>query len=79
MAQGQSTKIISMMKWIQTSRLSINNSLCVPAGEYRRDMAKGTPTGDPIHVPPQYYPDNDPSKDPIFGTLPLHSTGVPRS
>jgi len=27
MAQGRSTKIISMFKWIQTSRLSIKNSL----------------------------------------------------
>ena len=30
MAQGRSTKIISMMKWTQTSRLSIKNSItCV--------------------------------------------------
>ena len=27
MAQGRSTRIISMMKWIRTSRLSIKNSL----------------------------------------------------
>ena len=27
MAQGRSTKIISMIKWIRTSRLSIKNSL----------------------------------------------------
>ena len=27
MAQGRSTKIISMMKWIRTSRLSMKNSL----------------------------------------------------
>ena len=27
MAQGQSTEIVSMIKWIRTSRLSINNSL----------------------------------------------------
>ena len=27
MAQGRSTKIISMIKWIRTSRLSRNNSL----------------------------------------------------
>ena len=27
MAQGRSTKIISMIKWIQTSRLSIKTSL----------------------------------------------------
>jgi len=27
MAQGRSTEIISMIKWIQTSRLSIKNSL----------------------------------------------------
>ena len=29
--------------------------------EYDRDIAKGLP----IHVPKNYYPDNDPSKDPI--------------
>ena len=28
MAQGRSAEIISMIKWIRTSRLSINNSLC---------------------------------------------------
>ena len=27
MAQGRSTKVISMMKWIRTRRLSIKNSL----------------------------------------------------
>ena len=32
MAQGRSTKIISMIKWIWTSRLSIKNSLSRPAG-----------------------------------------------
>ena len=25
-------------------------------GEYRRDLVKGTPTGEPIHIPNQYYP-----------------------
>jgi homoserine O-succinyltransferase len=34
--------------------------------EYRRDVAKGTPTGDAIHVPPNYYTGNDPGRDPIF-------------
>jgi hypothetical protein len=29
MARGRSTKIISMMKWIRTSRLSLQNSLSV--------------------------------------------------
>ena len=29
MAQGQSTKIISMIKWIRTSRLSMKNSVSV--------------------------------------------------
>ena len=27
MAQGRSTKILSMIKWIQTGRLAIKNSL----------------------------------------------------
>ena len=30
MAQGRSTNIISMIKWIRTSRLSIKNSVCEP-------------------------------------------------
>ena len=30
MAQGRSTKIITMIKWIRTSRLSIKNSLSAP-------------------------------------------------
>ena len=34
MAQGRSTKIISMIKWIRTSRLSIN-SLSLSQGGYR--------------------------------------------
>lgn len=33
-------------------------------GEYQRDLAKGTPTGEPIHVPGNYYPGDDPSKPP---------------
>jgi hypothetical protein len=28
MAQGRSTKVISMIQWIQTCGLSMNNSLC---------------------------------------------------
>ena len=32
MAQGLSTKIISMIKWIRTSRLSIKNSLSLGCG-----------------------------------------------
>ena len=35
MAQGRSTKIISTMKWIRTSRLSIQNSLAVEGWGYR--------------------------------------------
>jgi len=31
MAQGRSTKIISMIEWIRTSRLSIKNSLSLSA------------------------------------------------
>jgi len=34
MAQGRSTKIISMIKWIQTSTLSLENSLSVREGAY---------------------------------------------
>ena len=30
MAQGWSSQIISMKKWVQTSKLSIKNSLSVP-------------------------------------------------
>jgi len=32
MAQGRSTKITSMIKWIRTSRLPIKNSLCEQGG-----------------------------------------------
>jgi len=32
MAQGRSTKIISMIEWIRTSRLSIKKSLSGTAG-----------------------------------------------
>jgi len=34
------------------------------AGEYERDLAKGTPTGDPIHIPWNYYPNDDPTRTP---------------
>ena len=34
-------------------------------GEYRRDLAKGTPTGEPIHIPNQYYPNDDPNATPL--------------
>jgi len=33
MAQGRSTKVISMIKWIRTSRLSIKNSLALQEDE----------------------------------------------
>jgi len=33
-------------------------------GEYVRDRAKGTPTGEPIHVPHGYYPSDDPAQTP---------------
>ena len=33
--------------------------------EYVRDKAKGTPTGEPIHVPHNYYPDDDPLQPPL--------------
>jgi len=34
-------------------------------GEYRRDKLKGTPTGEPIHVPHEYYPEDDPNQTPV--------------
>ena len=34
-------------------------------GEYLRDSAKGTPTGEPIHVPKDYYPNDDPARTPL--------------
>jgi len=33
-------------------------------GEYLRDLTKGTPTGEPIHVPRNYYPNDDPGREP---------------
>ena len=38
MAQSRSTKIISMIKWIWTSRLSIKNSLFGQAGNYGAEV-----------------------------------------
>ena len=38
MAQGGSTKIISMIKWIRTSRLSIKNSLSGAEGKETRTL-----------------------------------------
>ncbi|EKX38007.1 hypothetical protein GUITHDRAFT_77569 [Guillardia theta CCMP2712] len=35
-------------------------------GEYRRDLVKGTPTGEPIHIPNQYYPGDDPKNTPVL-------------
>ena len=32
MVQGRSTKIISMIQWIRTSRLSMKKSLCIQGG-----------------------------------------------
>jgi len=32
--------------------------------EYRRDLVKGTPTGDPIHLPHNYYPEDNPDRAP---------------
>ena len=39
MAQGRSTKIISMMKWTRTSRLSVNKFLSFTAAELRHRVA----------------------------------------
>jgi len=57
MTQGRPTKIISMIKWIRTSRLSIKNSLCwgedsrasapVPAGTSPAE-APGLPPALPV-------------------------------
>ena len=33
-------------------------------GEYRRDLKRGTPTGEQIHVPHGYYPNDDPGRPP---------------
>ncbi len=32
--------------------------------EYVRDLKKGTPTGEMIHIPHAYYPEDDPSNTP---------------
>ena len=42
MAQGRSTKIISMIEWIRTSRLPIMNSLSAFPGAGFREEASGT-------------------------------------
>jgi hypothetical protein len=38
MARGQSTEIISMIKWAQTSRLSIKNSPSIGAANVAEDI-----------------------------------------
>ena len=42
MARGRSTKIISMIKWIRTSRLSIKISLSSPDETQRTDAFLGS-------------------------------------
>ena len=37
MAQGRSAKIISMIQWIRTGRLSIKNSLSLGGGGVEKD------------------------------------------
>ena len=46
MAQGRSTKVISMIKWVRTSRLSVKNSLslapmCLGFGGSRLGLGLG--------------------------------------
>ena len=59
MAQGLSTKIISMVKWIRTSRFAIKNSRSVSGvtdagrGSTRAENAQGTPTQS--HVSPSIF------------------------
>ena len=52
MAQGRSTKIIKMIKWIRTIRLSIKNSLSkglrCPPGKHGHDLGGARLR---IHVP----------------------------
>ena len=47
MAKGRSTKIISMINWIRTSRLLIKNSLSLssPGGAYHRRLHQGAGFG----------------------------------
>ena len=52
MAQGRSTRIISIIKWIRTSRLSIKNSHFFRA---RRPDWVGRRTRNPRHLTPQGY------------------------
>ena len=52
MAHGRSTKIISMMKWIRNSRLSIQNFLSVMTALVERTVADGSAAGSGMHRPP---------------------------
>ena len=53
MAQGRSAKIISMIKWIRTSRLSIKNCLSVNSAEEKSvgSLTKGL-ADDQVSAPP---------------------------
>jgi len=53
MAQGRSTKTISMIKWIRTSRLSINNSL---SGRYFQGDVRKLVTDDLPALKPTVHP-----------------------
>ena len=53
MAQGRSTKIIPMMKWIRTCRLSIKNSLSLQEiqQEEKTPSLRGSPPPTPFALP----------------------------
>ena len=58
MAQGRSTKIISTMKWIRTTMLSINNSLSLFGSGVLRasNVQRGFRGGEPLNPNPRLHP-----------------------
>ena len=88
MAQGQSTKIISTIKWIRTSRLSIKNAVSASkVRDARRDRAvvsrsDGRPAQDwspktPKPQTPNYKPKTTLKSKPYILTPPPASLEVP--
>ena len=75
MVQGRSTKNISMIKWIRTSRLSITKCLCSPPVPARRDASGPYRSISLIRNRPHVGPPYDPRYSPTVGQTPyMHTT-----
>ena len=77
MAQGRSTKIITMIKWIGTSRLSIKNPLSLQGATMTSSAALAANQVPPKEEPTLPYP-TLPYPTLPYPTLPLPSTLKPK-